>query len=619
MEPPFELLLVFGVILLLPTGVYLAAERGAAAFSRDKLLEIRQTGSGKPGTETRQQWIRAQIQRARTVRLVVLAVLFSALALFIAGHVRGCVTGWGQDRSCRPLEWRTHDERLKGGNGYKTRQGETLAQAALANGISLEDLARTNGAVALKVPKLLESALNPNLKLEPVRSITLEAAAQKLGLKPEEVARGFSMATLAPGQDLRIPVRSSADPLQWYDWFLWTLIGLAASLLVDIGRHFRKIFDGEGDFLGETTWYWAQLVNGPLVAFVILLLFTHIDLDLLTGEETATVEVNLHRYPIDLLIVPAFLLGFYSRVARKVLDQIMQGVFNAAWRATYGDFEVMIRDHTGDDEIDSKVVFETQPPLIVAWSATDGEISPSGVFQPPRVDRPKQVFVTAVPAGGASRAVTKTITVVRHKFKIVSPDNQNLEIRPGQPFRLTIDPLPPSTETGTIVWDLVGPIPPAEIQFEPKSGPETKITIPSGVTSPIKVKATFAGLTRDTQLNPTAAETGGAGSTGASGATGNSGSAVITSINAKIGDKVLAEGETVPSGTELSFEALGFTEEQAQQIGWEAQPAGSITLSTSKGPAAVGKVEAKQEIQITVTAQHPAAGKASFGFKAVPG
>lgn len=545
LQKPFEPLLIFGVILLLPIGVYLVAEGRKTAMARERLLEIRRIGPGKPGDiDARKDWIDAQTQRARSIRITVLAVIFGSLALYLSTHVTGTV--WldneskekkaAQKEETPGLRWRTHAERLAN-TGDPTLKDATLAQIALANGITVTELARANPAARLEIREDLQSVIaegrnlrklkliqpegpdaepgapagappgaeppvpDANKPAEPTDTpsvITLEAAAHQLKITPEQVAVEFPTAVLVTGQQPRIPVRTSADPLQWYDWFLWALIGLAASLLIEIGRHTRLIFEGEGDFLGETPWYWAQLTTGPLIAFAILLLFTHIDLDLLTGDEAAAaVEVNLHRYPIDLLIVPAFLLGFYSMVAREVLDQLMRAIFRGAWRAVYGgaDFKVAIRDRNGDDEIDSRVAFETRPPVPVVWSATAGAIDNAGIFQPPPVDKLTEVFITAIPTAGGSGAVTRKFSLIKHKFAIVHPKDR--EILPGQKAKLKIAPVP-ADEGTKVTWRVVDH-PDSTIG---NSGFEVELEVPAGrpVGEIVKVEATYAGLSRSVDL-----------------------------------------------------------------------------------------------------------------------
>ena len=706
LQKPFEPLLIFGVILLLPIGVYLVAEGRKTAMARERLLEIRRIGPGKPGDiAARRDWIDAQTQRARSIRITVLAVIFGSLALYLSTHVTGTVwldneneeteNGESQDVESQDVEtaglgWRTHAERLKK-TDTPTEEGETLAQIALANDLTVTELARANPAARLEIREDLQSVVVEGRKLrkldliqpeepaeepaeaqpeapaasepgapagadpaapagadpaapagvdpaapdadkpaeqagskndEPVET-TLEAAARQLAITPEQVAVEFPTAVLVTGQQLRIPVRTSADPLQWYDWFLWALIGLAASLLIEIGRHTRLIFEGEGDFLGETPWYWAQLTTGPLIAFAILLMFTHIDLDLLTGDEAAAaVEVNLHRYPIDLLIVPAFLLGFYSRVAREILDQLMRAIFRSAWRAVYGgsEFKIAIRDRNGDDEIDSQVVFETRPQTPVVWSASAGTINAAGVFEPPPFnDKPMEVFITATPTAGTNGVMARKFIVVKKKFEIVPPKDRI--IVPGQKAKLRINAALPDEEKDKVTWRVVDN--PAYTIGSP--GVEVELDVPADrpADESVKVEATYAGLSKAVELKVGAAATGGgtapAGGTPSGGGTPPAGGPKpALAIRAALGGNPLESGAQVPAGSKITLEATGMAEEQAKAIDWTVAPVGSLTFDPAKGAKTTATV-ASQAGKVEIVAKHADASPGSFNLEVKAG
>lgn len=132
--------------------------------------------------------------------------------------------------------------------------------------------------------------------------------------------------------------------------------------------------------------------------------------------------------------------------------------------------------------------------MTVVWSATDGTIDSGGIFKPPQVTAPKRVFITAV-ASGTNRAVTKTITVIKHKFDVVTEQNAALKLRPGQQQTLTIDPLPASAEEqAQIAWDVI----PKDIQLSGRTGPQITLTVPESTADEtiVTVRATYAGLSR---------------------------------------------------------------------------------------------------------------------------
>lgn len=327
---------------------------------------------------------------------------------------------------------------------------------------------------------------------------TIEAIARKLLITPAEVATRFATARLQEGQDLDIPAEPPYDPRQWFDWLLWAMVGVTAYLLIEIARNLRKVTQGEGDFLGETSWYWTQLITGPLIAFVILLLFTHMDFDLLTGEESSTIEVNLRGYPIDLLIVPAFLLGFYCRVTRELLDQITRAIFRGAWRAAYGSFEVTIKGQT-DNELSSSVMLLTDPPTVVVWSATAGTIDAGGVYQPPAVEEPTKVFVTAV-APSSGQAATREILVVKHKFEVM-PENPDKKLPRGKPLKLNVQPPVASPDDTKIEWAVVEPKGGAGVTLTP-AGNQADVTADPALAADttVTIQATYAKLSKKIDL-----------------------------------------------------------------------------------------------------------------------
>lgn len=510
-----EPLLLVAALILFSVGLYRSARAFAAAPNWQAPFMVRLHGPGKQGSDERKEWLFIQTQRGRSIRKVLLSVVVAALALFVENHVTGSIfcgrlvfptpteirasgsslLRWPGCEDEKALGWSSHADRNGRGATYPTKENDTFANIALVHDIPPSLIGPKNLAARFIADETAAKTLEVKDKAE----VTIEQACQKLQATPAQVAARFATASLPAGQKLEIPKERPYDPRQWTDWLLWSLIGMTAYLLMEVARHLRNVPNGEGDFLGETSWYWTQLSTGPLIAFVILLLFVHIDVNLLTGDESA-VEVNLREYPLDLLLVPAFLLGFYSRVARELLDQLTRKVFGAAWRAAYGDFEIVIKGQDiGDDEVSSSssVTFETKPPMVgTVWNATDGTIDSAGIFKSPaQVDTPKKVLISAI-APGPNRSVVKAITVVKHKFNIDAPGNAASELHPGQEQKLAINPPLPAGDTSTISWELVPPVPEG-ISLQ-GNGADATLTVAETVTpgASVTVKSTLAGLSR---------------------------------------------------------------------------------------------------------------------------
>lgn len=616
-EPDFEPLLVVGVLILLPIGIYLSSMRQTPdPKPEDHPDSVRLAGPGRPDSEERKRWVQVQSQRASMLRKVVLAVFLTALGMFVQNHVRGSID-WGifsqvkktwnsvrgresgtAEQSARKsdskgLRWETQADWWESYLDYRTRKGDTLTRIGLANGLAPSEIGARNPAAKLRFKEsLLKSTLNAEHNVKTAGEITLDAVALANEATPAEIAAGFSTVELAAGQSLMIPKERPYDPRQWVDWLLWALVGIAAYLLIEITRNVRDLVSGEGDFIRETNWYWTQLLTGPLIAFVIILLFTHIDVDLLAGDEAA-VEVNLNRYPIDLLIVPAFLLGFYSRVAREVLDQITRAVFRSAWMAANGVYEVLIKGQE-DDEVATEVIFETKPPTSVVWSSTAGTITSGGIFQPPTVEEPKQVYITAV-AAGSGRAVTKAVTVVKHKFEIKALGNEAGILKPGQEQVLEMTP-EPKQNPEKVSWELVDP--PSGVSFVGQpAGPKVSIQVAATavIGREFKVKAKYAGLSRMKSFTIAAAG--------------------VMQIKAKASGMDLKQGDEVAAGTKVDFEIAGLDDEQAKAAAWSADPASLLTFSTAQtGKQVSGTVgtPAAGGQELTVKAKHPEKGEATL-------
>jgi hypothetical protein len=494
-----EPLLMLGVLLLVPLGIYLTA-RSSAVAPDEHPLQVRLNGPGEPGSLKREAWAHAQLRRGRSIRTAVLSLLITAVALFVANHATGSI-GCDFQRKLPPLtcksnlDWKTHADRQGKGATYLTKEGDSLASIALSHDIAPALLGPANPGAVLSVE--LEGPLAQALEETKAGKITIEHAARRLVLTPAEVASRFAPALVEAKQSLNIPAEPPYDPRQWFDWLLWTLAGVSAYLLIEIARNLREIPKGEGDFLAETSWYWTQIATGPLIAFVILLLFTHVDVDLLTGDEAA-VEVNLHGYPMDLLIVPAFLLGFYSRVTRELLDQITRTVFRGAWRAAYGGFQVLVKGQT-DDEVSSSVMFQAEPATTVAWSATLGTIDAGGVYQPPSVSAPTRVFVTAV-APSSGQAATREITVVKHRFEVQTASTDK-KLPQGKPLKLSVQPPVAAPDDALVAWDVVEPKDKIGVTLAPATGNETEVKADASlVGKTVTVQATYAGLSRKIDL-----------------------------------------------------------------------------------------------------------------------
>lgn len=610
--PGFEAWLMLAVLITAPLGVFVLVE--GLLEPGPSADEVRRLGKGKdtPHDPQRKDWVEAQSRRSYQITAVAVTVMVVALALYVGNHVTGRLDGTGEDG----IRWQTHEERLEAGSVYITEEGEMLASIAVSQGISLKELAEENPDVQLEFTGVMTSTLDPTVTLgvpDDRTTIKLQKAAQERGISASELAEGFSAATLSKDWKMRIPKQPVVDYRQWFDWVFWALIGVAAYLLIEDARHYREIPEGEGDFLGETLWYWAQFFTGPLIAFVVLLVFTRIDLKLLGKENGAAIAVDTSQFVPDLLFVPAFLLGFYSRVARHVLDDIMKSIFRSAWLAAHGEFEIVSDDLPPEDNVvESKkaVVFKTQPATEVTWLTSRGNIEATGAYTAPEVtDAPQDVIITAVAGRGAAMA-SKVITVVPHKFKVITVNGAELEVTPGGKLKLTIVPLPEEeAEQQKIAWKITSKTKP-ETEIEPQ-GKETTLAV-SDQESPetsITVAATYKGHSESITLKVVEGA-----------AAPPLPTPKLEKIEAKVDDTPVSEGGTLAPGSHVTFTVIHtLGEDKVQEIKWSTTAgATDFTLpADAKGEFVVGEVPAgaTADAQITVTATYGDLEPVSFTFK----
>lgn len=211
------------------------------------------------------------------------------------------------------------------------------------------------------------------------------------------------------------------------DWTLWSLTGTLIYLLYEVGHHYptiRKNVKNDGfpsSFIEYTPWYWVTLVKGPIIALVILFFFNAADLKLTgpdgDGEAALAFEFSKLGHTVTLLL--SFVLGFYSRVARKVLDGIMRKLFSRAWAEAHEDYQI-------DPEkekvvLGETIVCKTTPTVDVIWATSLGTIDSSGKYTAPKglEHCGAKVVITAVSKGTPS--VARSTTVMLVPFEIVGP------------------------------------------------------------------------------------------------------------------------------------------------------------------------------------------------------
>jgi hypothetical protein len=211
-----------------------------------------------------------------------------------------------------------------------------------------------------------------------------EEMAQKSAVVPLEqderkrahVLLGVFLGILVAAVVAEVVVRAIPNPLdgagqrRWLEWLLVSLIGVCAYLVGNVAYWYHK----GGNFIAFTPWYCAAAARGPVIALAILLALTNISFTaaLPAREETAEVAAGAGTEPAaaeaegaapetvveegpeeaaapdtfsfgidfreasdEVLLVVAFLLGFFSKLEKELLFRIASFIFGDVFDTAY--------------------------------------------------------------------------------------------------------------------------------------------------------------------------------------------------------------------------------------------------------------------------------------------
>jgi hypothetical protein len=599
----FEVWRMLTVLITWPFGWFLMAMSIWPLQAPD---DVRLEGPGKEATEKKRKvWMRDQTSRSFHITAVAASVIIIGLALYIASHLV---------RTGQEVRWQTHEERLAALTTYQVEKDDTLEGVAAKHKVSPEALAEANPEAMLAASGPFTSTrFTPSkvFQVEAGKEIRLGDAAAQLGISKGELASGFPRVVLEAGQNLTIPKVPAIDHRQWLDWAYWALIGVAAYLLMVDARYYRKIQEGEGDFLRETLWYWAQFFTGPLIAFVVLLLLTQVNLQLLGDESGAAISVDMSKFSPDLLFLLAFLLGFYSRVARQVLDDIAKTIFRSAWLAAVEKFEIVIKGRKpGANWVRAGevLVFDTEPATNVKWFTKAGDINEAtGVYTAPKeIQEPQDDVVTAMAVRGDD--VDSMVLHILSEFSISATVDENpltadQTVAPGSKIAFKVTHSLSQEAAKGIKWcvDPGG----APFQWEAGEAGESVVGVvrtDAKADISITVTAEYQGLKSPITFK-----------------VGTPPPAQIDKITARLSDGSEAdEGVNVKTGDSLEFEVShNLSDEEANKISWSVDNLDAFNLEAEVGPSATGTagtVTAETDVAVTAAYNDQSA---SFAFKVV--
>ena len=126
-----------------------------------------------------------------------------------------------------------------------------------------------------------------------------------------------------------------AGEQQYLDWFLASLAGGCLFALSNIARFLTKVETKKARFRAFTGWYLSTVVRGCVIALVVLWLLTRLNLQVGSG-----LDIKIGEMPSIVLAAMAFILGFYGRVARNQLDEIVRSLFPRAWALAHEQFGI---------------------------------------------------------------------------------------------------------------------------------------------------------------------------------------------------------------------------------------------------------------------------------------
>ncbi len=289
-------------------------------------------------------------------------------------------------------------------------------------------------------------------------------------------------------------------PLKWYqvntssglnqrawDWGLWSVFGTTIFIMTEVTKYYQRlpasIRKGAKQkeyppfFTDLTPWYITTFIRGPFIALAILLFLNAANLNLTgTSASDQAIKFNFSQLDHRATLLLAFVLGYYHRVARNVLDGIVRSLFSRAWAEANQQFNITPKD--SKMVLGETILFFTEPRMDVIWAASAGAIDDNGKFTAPTGAEfsGTNIVITAVTKD--TNRLTSSASVTLVPFIIEGPTEIELKDQPVQ-YSYSVNPVP-----ADISWSLsplgVGTIEATSgIYTAPEKGKQTteKITI----------------------------------------------------------------------------------------------------------------------------------------------
>jgi len=113
------------------------------------------------------------------------------------------------------------------------------------------------------------------------------------------------------------------DPyLRWLEVVAWSLAGILCIRLLSAGK-----FIGTNHYEPKwNLWWWAKVVNAPILAVAVVALLTYLKLDM-TSQETFGIKLSLSDQPIEVIIAVSLIIGLFSDRAFEFLRSLAEKLF----------------------------------------------------------------------------------------------------------------------------------------------------------------------------------------------------------------------------------------------------------------------------------------------------
>ena len=109
----------------------------------------------------------------------------------------------------------------------------------------------------------------------------------------------------------------SHSGMRWLEVMAWSLAGMLAVRLWSAGRRLgNKTFDA-----GWNWWWWAKIIQAPLLAIAVVLALSYFELGMASGE-TLGLKISLRDQPVELVVAISFILGLFSNEAYEFLRDL---------------------------------------------------------------------------------------------------------------------------------------------------------------------------------------------------------------------------------------------------------------------------------------------------------